>query len=291
MTVLHIQKSHTEIRGIGGSDANRLMKGSAQALWEEMTERKEREDLSDILRVQMGTFTEAFNKVWYQKQTGNLLEDSKEGIQTFTGSRTIDGEFGPLSYHSVHPWMVASLDAACVLTDGDVIVFEAKHTNEWLFKMPEKLVASYYPQLQHNMEVTGLRKAHLSIFGGNGLWAFIEVDYDMEYVLKLMEVEEEFWKHVLDDTPPEPVQEIEVDPREGSVRVPVIFDMTTGNRASEWAEQAEIWADKKDEVKAFDTAAKKLKDMMPDDADEAFGSGITIKKNKAGSKTISIPKL
>lgn len=289
MNNLKILPRKDNIRGLGGSDATRIMKGDGQKLWEEITGRREREDLSDILRVQMGTFTEPFNIEWYQKQTGNsILSNHESYLSRLLSREAIKGEFGVQITHAVHPWMVASPDAI-IVDEVNPMLLECKHTNEWAFKAPQRLKETYYAQLQHNMEVCGLRVAHLSFFGGNGLWDYLEVEYDMEYVMKLIEIEEDFWRHILDDTPPVPV-EIEVNPMEGAIRKRIQIDMSAGNRASEWREQAEIWADKKADAKKFNDAAKKLKDMMPDEADEAFGHGIVIKKSKSGARTISIPK-
>ena len=57
-------------KGIGGSDAKKIMEGDWFALWEEKTGRREGEDLSGILQVQLGSFTEDFNRFWFEKQTG-----------------------------------------------------------------------------------------------------------------------------------------------------------------------------------------------------------------------------
>ena len=51
---------------IGGSDMRRIMEGDWISLWEEKTGRKKPDDLSDVLPVQLGTFTEQFNINWFQ---------------------------------------------------------------------------------------------------------------------------------------------------------------------------------------------------------------------------------
>ena len=63
-------------QSIGGSDANTLMSGDDERilnLWREKIGEKELDDLSGILPVQMGSFTEPFNAYWYGKQTGNKV--------------------------------------------------------------------------------------------------------------------------------------------------------------------------------------------------------------------------
>ncbi len=53
---------------IGGSDCVKIMQGEWQELWEVKTGRREPDDLSDNLPVQLGTFTEDFNLQWFEKQ-------------------------------------------------------------------------------------------------------------------------------------------------------------------------------------------------------------------------------
>ena len=45
-------------RGIGGTDAIRIVEGKWKELWLEKTGQTEREDLSGVLPVQLGIFTE-----------------------------------------------------------------------------------------------------------------------------------------------------------------------------------------------------------------------------------------
>ena len=59
--------------GIGGTDAVRLANGEWKDLWLEKTGKIEREDLSGVLPVQLGVFTEEFNRRWYQEITGERV--------------------------------------------------------------------------------------------------------------------------------------------------------------------------------------------------------------------------
>ena len=64
---------------IGGSDA-RIIMGSDEAalvrLWREKRGEAEPEDLSGNLIVQLGTATEALNRGWYERNTGQVLKIS-----------------------------------------------------------------------------------------------------------------------------------------------------------------------------------------------------------------------
>ena len=70
---------------IGGSDCVKIMQGEWQELWEIKTDRREPDDLSDNIAVQLGTFTEDFNLQWYEKQykcTQTLREMGSIGKST-----------------------------------------------------------------------------------------------------------------------------------------------------------------------------------------------------------------
>ena len=51
-------------------------------------------------------------------------------------------------------------------------------------------------QLQHNMVVTGARRAYLSILTGGAKWVYIEVEADPVYQTVLLQVERIFWRCV-----------------------------------------------------------------------------------------------
>jgi hypothetical protein len=59
--------------GIGGTDAVRLANGEWKDLWLEKIGKIERKDLSGVLPVQLGVFTEEFNRRWYQEVTGERV--------------------------------------------------------------------------------------------------------------------------------------------------------------------------------------------------------------------------
>lgn len=86
-------------QGIGGSDANIIMGGDREKilrLWREKRGEIEPEDLSDVLPVQMGVWTEPFNIMWFEKQTG----------KTVTGN-------GEQRKSEEYPWMLCTLDGEC----------------------------------------------------------------------------------------------------------------------------------------------------------------------------------
>ena len=70
---------HANRRGfIGGSDARIIMGTDETALvrlWREKRGEAEPQDYSDNLLVQLGVATEPLNRPWYEKATGQTVQD------------------------------------------------------------------------------------------------------------------------------------------------------------------------------------------------------------------------
>lgn len=244
-------------KGIGGSDANIIMGGEWEKLWELKTGRSEPENLDGILAVQMGTYTEPFNVEWYSKQTGVTVSQANTDHLV----------------HSEHEFMRANLDGR--IAGG---VLECKHVSA--YAKPDEIINRYYPQLQHCMEVAGVKFAHLSVFYGNNKWEFYPVDYDTDYVKKLIEMESEFWSYVRTDTRPPSKDPVKIEVAPDEMRE---VDMTGNN---EWASHATDWLKNKLAAKKFTDAASDLKALVAHDVKLAYGHGAKISRSKNGALTI-----
>lgn len=247
---------------IGGSDANKIMAGDWIDLWEEKTGRKEPEDLSDVLPVMLGSFTEEFNRYWYEKQTGRAVTDG--GREAKSADR---------------PIMSCTLDGMTTTEAGGAAIFEAKHVNP--FGDIERVVQRYMPQLHHNAYVCGTDWAVLSVLYGTMSWRCFEVEVDLFYLQRVLDAEEKFWRHVKDDVPPDDPGAVEAP------KMPTQFrdvDMTGNNL---WGAAAADWLDNKGAAKSFKKAEENLKGCMEADIGLAFGAGVKIKRAKNGSLRIS----
>jgi predicted phage-related endonuclease len=248
------------VLSIGGSDANTLMSGddaAVLALWECKTGRRASDDLSDVLPVVMGSFTEPLNAAWFQKQTG--LEIAERDL--------------PLA-HPEDSWRTATLDGR--LKDG--AIWEAKHVNA--FGKPEETLARYQPQLHHNMSVAGAVKAHLSIFRGNADWVWFEVEYDPSYGEAVRKAEWAFWMAVQADEPPVPY------PAPPPPKVDAIREVDfTGNNA--WAALAADWLSTREAAAKCDAAKDALKKLIEPDVKRAFGHGVEFSRDKRGALRIA----
>ena len=254
----HPQAWHDERKkGVGGSDATTIMTGDWLPLWEEKTGRRPPNDLSDVLPVQLGSFTESFNRQWFIKQTG--VE-----VTTDDCAHLI---------HPDHPWMRANLDGR---VDGGI--FEAKHTNAWAKE--DEVVSKYYWQMQHCMNVSKAALCYLSVIFGNMKWAYFEIPADAEAQANLIEREAEFWSHVKNDTPPDAHEAVVINISLDDMRE---VDMAGSNA---WSANAGVWDENEAAAKAFKAADKELKALVEPDVKLAFGNGVKATRAKNGALTL-----
>src|SRR3954453_12513720 len=101
---------------IGGSDARVIMGEDEEALvrlWREKRGEQDPKDLSENLVVQLGTVTEALNRLWYARNDGNAVTEVPRQLR-----------------HPVNRWMGATLDG---MVEARAAVFEAKFMLPWSF--------------------------------------------------------------------------------------------------------------------------------------------------------------
>ena len=255
---------------IGGSDARKIMSGDWNELYREKVGEVEPEDLSSVFRVQLGLRTENFHAEWFTKTEGMELKQESQ-----------------MRHHLEHKWMCANLDR---WIPSKQTFLEMKHSANGV-NVAEK--ARYYmAQLQHYMAVTGVDYCYFSVIRGNDDPVVVTVDRDNDYIEQLIKMEKAFWWHVENnvhpDIPPlallnkaeKMVESIKVD----SMRV---ADMTTNNL---WTELASKILENADAAKVYDDAKEELRKLVEDDVSEAYGHGITAKRDKRGRITIRTSK-
>ena len=245
---------------IGGSDANTILGGVPEhvlRLWREKRGEGAPEDLTSKLPVMLGCWTEAFNRQWYEKLTGQIVSRPGASLQC-----------------DQHPWRRCTLDG---FVEPLGAVWEAKHTSP--FYKAEDLLKRYMPQLQHNMAVAKADRALLSVIFGNGKWEVFEVVADWLYQQDLLEAEQSFWECVQTGEPPI-AAEVPPAPKPVGVRE-ICLD---GNNA--WAASAADWLTHREAARKHAAATTSLRDLVEDDVARAFGHGVEAKRSKAGAITI-----
>ncbi|MDA9421452.1 YqaJ viral recombinase family protein [Bradyrhizobium sp. CCBAU 53380] len=244
---------------IGGSDAGIVMGDEPNRLlrlWREKRGEVEPQDLSGELVVQLGCMTEDLNRRWYERSSGNRVDDVQRKVR-----------------HPIHKWMGATLDGRVKETGA---VFEAKFMLPWNFS-EEAAAEKHMAQLQHNMWVIAARSAVLSIITGGGKWVEITVHADPLYQHLLLTAEKKFWRCVQTGEPPVLFNIETPRPRLEAIKV---VDMAASNS---WADLAATYLRTRDAHGDHELAKAELKKLIPEDAKEAIGHGIKAKRSKSGA--------
>jgi hypothetical protein len=235
---------------VAGAEADRMR------LWQEKTGQIEPEDLSGVLPVQMGSYTEPFNVAWFEKVTGMTVTDRQRVEKSGFLRATLDG-------------MTVYQDAPCV--------FEAKHIGA--FSKVDDAVQRYMPQVHVQMHTTKTRQAILSILHGTQNYDWVLVEFDDAYWASVIKRLEAFHDCVMFEQPPHDMTPLDA-PKPSTFKP---YDMTGQN---EWASHAADWLASKTAADTFKAAEKNIKALVPEDASEVTGHDIIVKRSKAGALSI-----
>ena len=245
---------------VGGSDANVILSGDVERiarLWREKRGAADPEDLSGILAVMLGCWTEEFNRQWFEKLSGERVVSIGQHVTCPKRS-----------------WRRCTLDG---VVERTAAVWEAKHTSA--FAKSEEVLERYMPQLQHNMAVARAERAVLSVIFGNHKFEIIEVAADWLYQLELLEAEEEFWECVQTGREPVPATPPPAPRPVGTREVSL-----EGNNA--WASAAFDWLQNREPARVHASAVTLIKSLVDADVARAFGHGIEARRSKSGAITI-----
>ena len=247
---------------IGGSDCVKIMQGEWQELWEVKTGRREPDDLSDNLAVQLGTFTEDFNLQWFEKQYKCNLSmhqwEIKEQIGRVPVKGTIDAMFNKA-------------------------VVEAKHTNA--FNSMSDVIERYMPQIQLYAKLADSDSAYLSVIFGNSKWESRNIKCSNEYFNKMWTVVSDFWSYVDADRPPEDVNIPTINQNNIEVDQMVIRDATQDNQ---FVDAAVTYIQGYEHNRVFENAKKDLKGMVLPSEREVYCDQLSVRRDKRGALRIVI---
>lgn len=256
---------------VGGSDARRIIEGDWLALYEEKVGIRQPDDLSDVFRVQLGTWTEPFHFAWLRDKLLMQLGTKAPGIQ-----------------HPELPWMRASFDGWWIEHDTFI---ELKHTNERA--TVRSMVETYQPQIAHYCNVAGKTHGYLSFIAGNNDPVICKVEPSATYRAELLELEKGFWWHVENGVAPDMNSNAEqfADVRAEAKNVKVdgmrFVDMTGNNQ---WADLARTIIETKAAADLHDKSRTDIKGLVESDVAEASGHGLTLKRDKRGAIRFTFEK-
>lgn len=175
----------------------------------------------------------------HQQRGHDLEETARQVFEKRTGMIM----FPKVMLHPSFDWMMASLDGIDI--DGKSIVEikcpgQTDHEIAKEGKIPEK----YFPQLQHQLAVTGLEMAfYFSFDGSEGI--ILEVEKDDAFIDKMLDREKTFWKCMSTLTPPAMNQRDFVNRED-----------------KEWTETTQKWLNIHGQLETLEEEEKKLRETL-----------------------------
>jgi predicted phage-related endonuclease len=255
---------------IGGSDAKIIVSGDPAAMNNLALQKRGLrggDDLSRVMYVQLGQWTEPFTLAWAERDLGVRFTRRGERVHA-----------------PRQPWMAATLDAYVEDYRGlGPRVVQAKHVNAW--SKIDEVVETYRPQVTHEAHCLGAEGTLLCVLIGTSKLEILDVELDLPYLTDLIAAEERFWEAVQAGVNPAAV------PMRASGRAKVTHAVRVGERdmtgSNAWAVHAATWLATVEPAGKHEKATDELKKLVPADVAKAFGAGVTAKVAKNGAVRLS----
>lgn len=208
----------------------------------------------------------------YQDKISTILPTS---VKNFAMQRGLDLEtealdlFEKITDYAMYPkvilhptidFMMASLDG--IEVSGKAIVeIKCPGKVDHECALDGEVPAKYIPQLMHQMECSGLKKAYYFSYAVTS-YKVLEVHFDEKYVENLLKEEKEFWNCVLTKTEPKSKKKY--------------IEMTT----KEWIDAATEYRDLQRQIKNLENRQRACKNKLLAIAagQQVQGAGLTISK-------------
>ena len=175
--------------GVGGSDAAPVLGMSKWstplAVYED--KRGLAPELEDNEAMLWGRVLEPVVRDQYAQRTGRVVTVPTKMVR-----------------HPKFPWMLANLDGRT--NDGRVYEGKtARSGQEWGEPGTDQVPVAYLFQVQHYMAVTALPVADIAVLIGGSDFRIYEIRADIELQEMIIDGEAQFWSHVEQGIPPDPV--------------------------------------------------------------------------------------
>lgn len=264
--MLTIEQQAARKGKITASMVGKLMNGTEadiNALWEELTGRREPDDIGWKWPVYLGTHTEELHLNWIAHTGGVAVERRGEVVIHLNG------------------W------AACTLDGWAGYPVEVKHTGG--FEDFETIVARYYPQCQWQMFVTDAAQAMLSVIMGARQPRAEFIPRNDDYIADMEKRARAFLTCVEEGRPPFDIPEPPAPVEFESLRKIDLAD-TDVNWRDDMAALLVDWSFTKTEADVNANAAKEIKKLLPGDVGEVLHALATIKRSRSGAVSIKVTK-
>ena len=224
------------------------------------------EDLSNRFPVQLGIWTESLNADFFSRRSGLKVARSSEARGLHT---------------SEEGYLVCQPDGLVRGLQGDLRLFEAKHTSS--MSDMETQIERYYPQLQHNMYVTGSSSSFLSVIFGTKEPEYCEIERDDNWLSQYLPLAADFWRHVVTKTPPSEGFPIP----KGEIKIVGRLEIGANHPSHNTFHNASMdYLEYKETSKKFEEAKSILKDVAPKDVKVTVGQLLEVRRDKRGAATI-----
>jgi YqaJ-like viral recombinase domain len=264
--------------GIGASDAGFIVAGGedARKLWRIKTGRQEDDDLSDVLAVQMGSYTEELNVYWYTKQTGR--------------------EVTHRNVHVKHPdisYLIANLDGITTTSQGEPAYIDFKHVG----RSGDQLTLRYTAQCTHcalilNALHFSIERWVLSTFIGNSKWELTEQEVDPFFALEYLAKCKEFWGYVERDEEPPLAAPLPVPPPQ-KLRTVSLEDVDISawpNWGGDVVSMIRTFAETEPAHVKHIITREVIKQLVPDDVGTITRGRFKYARDRAGAVRMSLKK-
>jgi hypothetical protein len=221
------------------------------------------EDLSDVFRVQLGVETEDLNARFFTLRSGMSVDRSEKA----RGLHQAKDE----------GYLVCQPDGFVTASETTRSLFEAKHSGH--MSNMEAQIERYYPQLQHNMYVTGTRSAYLSVIFGNQDPEYCEIMRDDEWLERYLPVAKDFWRCVVTKSPPTEGKPVP----KGKITVAGRMEITSDHPShNEFHSLSMDYIESKDAFKKHEESKEQLKSLAPEGIQVTVGSLLEIRRDRRG---------
>ena len=213
-------------------------------------------DLSQVWPVRLGEATEQLHIDWLAGKHGEV-------------SRR-----GEVVFHPSLDWAACTLDGWLVQRGCPV---EVKHVGG--FESRETIVQRYYPQMTWQMLCCETGECMFSVIEGAREPIQEIINFNEDYAVELLERAHAFMRHVWNLSEP-----VELPPV-GAMAVLAIkeYDYRTHNLFCDLAGQ---YLETKGQASIHERAKKRIKEIIPADAQKVFGGGIEVSRDRSGRLNI-----
>ena len=280
-------------RSVQAGDAAKIMAGEWRQVWREKMGLAAGDDLSDVLAVQMGSFTEPFNLAWCEKQTGRKVDyytDNHLAECQWTALTGRPKHRPELQVSKRYPWMACNLDGMTTTARGERCVIDAKHVG----RSDDPMIVRYTAAGTHQATVMGCDWWALSVFVGNSKWELIEQEVDPLYQAELIAATREFWGYVergeepedrtAPGLPPKPAPKLRI------VQLDDEFRDAWPNWAGDMLPEIRRFAETDGAAKINGMARDRIKKLLPDDVGTLTRGLFRLNRTKAGAITMVMKK-